>query len=112
MNASGQRLPGALLQRPPVVICVGSGDVGLRARRLLGEQGIEIDELRIVWLGFAVEPCAAMKMHQGLHAAGVEMVHMLMLQRYGSSALGSPTSAKAATLRTSSPSRQSKGWSV
>ena len=45
----------------------GSGNVGLRARRLLREQGIEIDELRIVVLGFAVEPCAAMKMHQGLH---------------------------------------------
>jgi hypothetical protein len=31
----------------------GLRNVGLRARRLLGEQGIEIDELRIVSLGFA-----------------------------------------------------------
>src|SRR4051812_33341899 len=72
---------------------VGSGNVGLRARRLLGEQGVEIDELRIVSLGFA-EPCAAMKMHQGLHAAGVEMVHMLMLQRDRQQRLGEPDQRK------------------
>jgi hypothetical protein len=41
---------------------VGSGNVGLRARRFLGEQRIEIDELRIVSSGFA-EPCATVKMH-------------------------------------------------
>ena len=86
-NEPGQCSPGALVQRLVEVQrsmterrSPRSGNIGLRARRRLREQGVEIDELRIVSLGFA-EPCAAMKMHQGLHAAGVEMVHMLMLQR-------------------------------
>src|SRR5438552_17636089 len=70
---------------------MGSRNVGLlRGLRPLCEQGIEIDQLRIVLLGFAVEPCAAMKMHQRLHTAGVEMVHMLMLQRYRQQRLGQP----------------------
>src|SRR6185312_2135184 len=60
MMEPGQRSPGALVQ------CLGevgrsatgrrspdSGNVGLRARRLLRKQGIEIDELRIVGLGLA-----------------------------------------------------------
>ena len=90
---------------------VGSGNVGLRWR-LLGEQRIEIDELRIVSRG-SPEPCAAMKMHQGLHAPGVEMVHMLMPQRYAAAA---PWAARPAQrpepCAPRSPSRQSSGWRV
>src|SRR5947199_7934713 len=32
---------------------------------------IEIDELRIVWMGIAVELSAAMDVHQGLHTPGI-----------------------------------------
>src|SRR6185295_19617726 len=92
MNEPGQRSPGALVQRSP-----GLRNVGLRARCLLRQQGIEIDELRIVSLGFA-EACAAMKMHQGLHTAGVEMIHMLMLQRYRQQRLGQPDQRKGRNL--------------
>ena len=65
----------------------------MRARRLLREQGVEIDELRVVSLGFA-EACTAVKMHQGLHASGVEMVHVLMLQRQRQQRLGEPHQRK------------------
>src|SRR6185436_8109028 len=58
-------------------------DVGLYARRLLGDQRIEIDDLRIVGLQFVLEAVAAVQMHQGLHAPGIEMVDMLMPQRRG-----------------------------
>src|SRR3954471_10122662 len=80
-------------RRSQGLLNVASGNVGLRARRFLCEQRIEIDELRIVSRGFA-ESCAAMKMHQGLHAAGVEMIHMLMLQRYRQQRLGQPDQRK------------------
>jgi hypothetical protein len=36
------------------------------------------DDLRIVVLGIALAPFAAMKMHQGLPTAGIEIVRMLM----------------------------------
>ena len=49
---------------------LSSRDVGLCGLLFFCEQGIEIDQLRIVSLGFA-ESCAAVKMHQGLHTAGV-----------------------------------------
>ncbi len=39
-----------------------------------------------------------MKMHQGLHAAGVEMVHMLMLQGYRQQRLGQPDQRKGRNL--------------
>src|SRR3954452_7906822 len=38
-------------RRSQGLLDVASGNVGLRARRLLGEQGVEIDELRIVSRG-------------------------------------------------------------
>ena len=58
-------------------------DVGLCARRLLGDQRVEIDDLRIVGLQFALKPVAAMEMHQRLHAPGIEMIDMLMRKRRG-----------------------------
>jgi len=66
----------------------GLRNIGLRARLVFGNQSIEIDELRIVLLGVAVEPRAAMKVHQCLDTPGVEMVHMLMLQRCGQQRFG------------------------
>src|ERR1700727_269956 len=43
---------------------------------------IEIDELRIVGTGLAVGHVAAMNVNQGLYPPGIQMVHMLMPQRY------------------------------
>jgi hypothetical protein len=48
---------------------------------LLRGQHIEIDELRIVGTGLAVGPVAAMNVNEGLHTPGIQMIHMLMLQR-------------------------------
>src|SRR3954454_376399 len=76
---------------------LSSRDVGLCGLLFFCEQGIEIDELRIVSLGFAYS-CAAMKMHQGLHAAGVEMIHMLVLQRGRQQRLGQPDQRKGRNL--------------
>jgi hypothetical protein len=53
-------------------------NMGLCALLLLCDQSIEIDDLRIVVLGIALEPFAAAKMHQGLPTAGIEIVRMLM----------------------------------
>ena len=75
--------PRAHHDRAPVtrlIQSLASRNVGLRALRFLGKQSVEIDELRIIIRRFAV-PCAAMEVHQGLHTAGVEMVHVLVLQR-------------------------------
>src|SRR5438046_3109536 len=104
MNEPGQRSPGALVQRLGEVRrsttarrSPGLRNIGLRARYLLREQSIELDELRIVSLGFA-KSCAAMEMHQGLHPAGVEMVDMLMLQRYRQQRLGQSDQRKGRNL--------------
>src|ERR1700676_587262 len=48
---------------------------------LLCGKRIEIDELRIVGTGLAVEPVAAMNVNQGLHTPGIQIIHMLMPQR-------------------------------
>jgi len=58
-----------------------SRNIGLGALLLLCGERIEIDELRIVRIGIAVEPSAAMNVHQGLHTPGIQIVHMLMPQR-------------------------------
>ena len=47
-----------------------SRNIGLGALLPCGER-IEIDELRIVVIGFATEPSAAMNVHQGLHTPGI-----------------------------------------
>src|SRR5258708_30260591 len=44
-------------------------------------QRVEIDELRIVPIGVALELSAAMNVHQGLHTPGIQIVHMLMPPR-------------------------------
>jgi hypothetical protein len=43
----------------------------LGALLLLRGERIEIDELRIVVMGIAIEPSAAMNVHQGLHTPGI-----------------------------------------
>ena len=42
---------------------------------------IEINELRIVLIGIAIDPCAAMNVYQRLHTPGIQMVDVLMPQR-------------------------------
>src|SRR5260370_17906031 len=66
----------AVDQDPPRSRNIGSGTL-LPAR---GER-IEIDELRIVRIGIAIELSAAMNVHQGLHTPGIQIVRMLMPQR-------------------------------
>src|SRR6266404_8208165 len=55
---------------------IGSGTLLLPC----GER-IEIDELRVVRIGIAIELSAAMNVHQGLHTPGIQIVRMLMPQR-------------------------------
>jgi hypothetical protein len=57
-------MPWAHPERTPLP---GSRDVGLGALLLLCGERIEIDELKIVAWGIAIEPSAAMNVHQGLH---------------------------------------------
>jgi hypothetical protein len=45
---------------------------------LLCGKRIQIDELQTVGKGFAVESLAAMKVNQGLHTPGIQIIHMLM----------------------------------
>ena len=42
---------------------------------------IEIDKLRIFVIGVAMEPSAAVHVHQGLHTPGIQIVDMLVPQR-------------------------------
>jgi len=55
-------------------------DIGSDVLVLCGKR-IEIDELWIVRAGLAVGPFAAMKVNQGLHTPGIQIVDMLMPQR-------------------------------
>jgi len=50
---------------------MASGNVGPSALDFPGGERIEIDELRIVVMGIAMEPSAAMDVHQGLHTPGI-----------------------------------------
>ena len=58
-----------------------SGNIGLGALLLPRGERIEIDQLRIVLFGIAMESSAAMNVHQGLHPPGIQIVDMLMPQR-------------------------------
>ena len=55
-----------------------SGNIGARSCLFVGSERIEIDTLRLVRLNPLFNRVAAVNMHQGLHAAGVKMVDMLM----------------------------------
>jgi hypothetical protein len=59
-----------------------SGNVGARARLIVRSKRVEIDALRLIWLAVLLNPIAAVHMHQGLHAAGIEVIDMLMAQRH------------------------------
>jgi hypothetical protein len=48
-----------------------SRNICLGALLLLCGERIEIDDLRIVLMGIAIGPSAAMNMHQGLHTPGI-----------------------------------------
>jgi hypothetical protein len=48
-----------------------SRNIGLGSLPLLCDERIEIDELRIVLIGIAMEPSAAMNVHQGLHTPSI-----------------------------------------
>jgi hypothetical protein len=67
--------------RLPIMIPWRSRHIGLGALFLLCGERIEINELRIVLIGIAMDPSAAVNVYQGLHASGIQIVHMLMPQR-------------------------------
>jgi hypothetical protein len=56
-------------------------DISLGAFLSLCAERIEIDQLRIVVIGVAMEPSAAVYEHQGLHTPGIQIVDMLVPQR-------------------------------
>lgn len=55
-----------------------SRNVGARVGLLVRRQRVEIDAVGFVGLNTVLQRIAAMNMHQGLHAAGIQMVDMLM----------------------------------
>ena len=48
-----------------------SRNIGLGALLLLCGERIEIDDPGIILTGIAIEPSAAMNVHQGLHTSGI-----------------------------------------
>jgi hypothetical protein len=48
-----------------------SRNIGLGALLLLCGDRIEINELRIVLMGIAIDPSAAVNVYQGLHTPGI-----------------------------------------
>ena len=64
------RLTALVVGNPCRLLSPRSRNICLGALLRCGER-IEIDDLRIVLMGNAIGPSAAMNMHQGLHTPGI-----------------------------------------